>query len=98
VPNVSEIVVSSIAKSNTATRSNDMGYTVLPDIDRSVYTDLSSEGLEGPFVFKTGAVLYYDPREGKYYDRRTDMFVSDKDMLVHYGLVEPNYYNPRREI
>lgn len=75
-----------------------MGYTVLPEIDRTVYTDLSEQGLEGPFVFKTGAVLYYDPREGKYYDRRTDMFVSNADMLVHYGLVDDFGYNPRKEI
>jgi hypothetical protein len=75
-----------------------MAYTVMPEIDRTVYTDLSSEGLEGPFVFKTGAVLYYDPREGKYYDRRTDMFISNKDMLIHYGLVEADHYNPRKEI
>jgi hypothetical protein len=75
-----------------------MGYTVLPSIDRTVYTDLSAEGLEGPFVFPTGAVLYYDPREGRYYDRRTDMYVSNKDMLVHYGLVDTAHYQPRREV
>jgi hypothetical protein len=75
-----------------------MGYTVLPEIDRAVYTDLSREGLEGPFVFQTGAVLYYDPREGKYYDRRTDMYVSNSDMLFHYGLREDFGYNPRKEI
>jgi hypothetical protein len=95
---VSEIVPNTIAKPNTAIRSNEMGYTVLPEIDRSVYTDLSSEGLEGPFVFKTGAVLYYDPREGKYYDRRTDMFISNKDMMIHYGLVEADHYSPRKEV
>jgi hypothetical protein len=49
-------------------------------------------------VFKTGAVLYYDPREGKYYDRRTDMFISNKDMMIHYGLVEADHYSPRKEI
>jgi len=95
---VSEIVPNTIAKPNTATRSNKMAYTVLPEFDRSVYTDLSREGLEGPFVFKTGAVLYYDPREGKYYDRRTDMFISNKDMMIHYGLVEADHYSPRKEI
>jgi len=32
-------------------------------------------GLEGPFRFKTGIVLYYDPREGggTYYDRLTKL-------------------------
>lgn len=33
-------------------------------------------GLEGPFRFKTGFVLYYDPKEGKYYDRGRDMYLS----------------------
>ncbi len=60
-----------------------MGYTVLPTIDRTIYTDLSAEGLEGPFMFESGAVFYYDPREGRYYDRRTDQYLSDEDMLVH---------------
>lgn len=75
-----------------------MGYTVLPEIDRSIYTDLSAEGLEGPFVFQTGAVLYYDPREGRYYDRRTDLYVSNQDMLIHYGLVTEYHYNPKKEV
>jgi hypothetical protein len=68
-----------------------MGYTVLPNIDRTIYTDLSDQGLEGPFVFPTGAVLYYDPREGRYYDRRTDMYISNKDMLFHYELVDAGH-------
>jgi hypothetical protein len=63
-----------------------MGYTVLPQYDKNRYTPM--KGLEGPFVFQTGKVLYYDPREGKYYDRDTDFYVSNKDMLVHYGLKE----------
>lgn len=63
-----------------------MGYTVLPPIDKDRYTPM--KGLEGPFIFQTGKVLYYDPKEGKYYDRDTDFYVSNKDMLVHYGLKE----------
>ena len=63
-----------------------MGYTILPQYDKDRYTPM--KGLEGPFVFQTGKVLYYDPKEGKYYDRDTDFYVSNKDMLVHYGLKE----------
>ena len=63
-----------------------MGYTILPQYDKERYTPM--QGLEGPFVFQTGKVLYYDPQEGKYYDRDTDFYVSNKDMLVHYGLKE----------
>jgi hypothetical protein len=55
------------------------------------------KGLEGPYVFQTGKVLYYDPQAGQYYDRDTDFYVSDKEMLVHYGLTD-NTYNPRKEV
>lgn len=57
------------------------GYTVVPDINKERYTDLSHEGLEGPFRAKNGEILYYDPRAGKYYNR-------DSDMYVDYGLDE----------
>jgi hypothetical protein len=57
------------------------GYKTLPPIDRERYTDI--KGLEGPFRFKSGKVLYYDPKEGKYYDRDTDMYLSDKEFLAH---------------
>ena len=64
-----------------------MGYKVLGQIDRERYTDLSSEGLEGPFMFESGKVLYYDTQEGKYYDRDTDLYVDHKEMWhTHYGL------------
>ena len=63
-----------------------MGYTILPQYDKERYTPM--KGLEGPYIFQTGKVLYYDPKEGKYYDRDTDFYVSNKDMLVHYGLKE----------
>lgn len=36
-------------------------------------------GLEGPFNF-SGRVLYYDPKEGAYYDPRTDFYVSKDEM------------------
>jgi hypothetical protein len=48
------------------------------------------EGLEGPFKFRSGKILYYDPKEGKYYDRGTDMYVSDEEMMAH--------NNPRQSI
>lgn len=34
------------------------------------------KGLEGPFHYPNGAVLYYDPKEGKYYDPTTDFYVE----------------------
>jgi hypothetical protein len=52
---------------------------VVPSIDRERYTDMSDQGLEGPFRMKNGQVLYYDPKEGKYYNRDTDMYVDYDD-------------------
>jgi len=49
-----------------------MGYTVF---DRDVSYG-PRKGLEGPFHYANGRVLYYDPREGEYWDPRTDFYVS----------------------
>ena len=38
------------------------------------------KGLEGPFHYPSGAVLYYDPKEGKYYDPTTDFYVPHEDV------------------
>ena len=61
----------------------DEGYKVLPSYDRERYTDLSHEGLEGPFVLQSGKVVYYDPKEGKYYDRDSDFYMSDEEYFAH---------------
>ncbi len=37
-------------------------------------------GLEGPFVFAGGRVLYYDPVAGSYYDPKTDFYVEQDEM------------------
>jgi hypothetical protein len=39
-------------------------------------------GLEGPFHYPSGAVLYYDPTAGEYYDPRTDFYVSNEDVVA----------------
>jgi hypothetical protein len=49
---------------------------VVPSIDRERYTDMSGEGLEGPFRTKIGKVVYYDTKAGKYYDRDSDMYID----------------------
>jgi len=42
------------------------------------------KGLEGPFTFVTGRVLYYDTKEGAYWDPRTDFYVEQEEMnLLH---------------
>ena len=48
-------------------------YTVKP-IDKERYQE--RDGLEGPFQTRAGKVVYYDPREGSYYDPDTDMYLS----------------------
>ena len=50
------------------------GYTRLPDIDKERYTEMP--GLEGPFQTMSGKPIYYDPKEGSYYDRDTDMYLT----------------------
>jgi hypothetical protein len=53
----------------------------MPPIDRERYTDI--KGLEGPFMLRSGKVVYYDPKEGKYYDRDRDMYMSDEEHHQH---------------
>ena len=50
------------------------GYKVLPNIDKERYTEMP--GLEGPFQTMSGKPIYYDPKEGAYYDRDTDMYLT----------------------
>jgi hypothetical protein len=37
-------------------------------------------GLEGPFEYPNGRVLYYDPRAGEYWDPTTDFFVDHDEV------------------
>ena len=50
------------------------GYKELPPINRNRYQE--RDGLEGPFSTLSGKVVYYDPKEGSYYDPDTDMYMS----------------------
>ena len=38
------------------------------------------KGLEGPFEYPNGRVLYYDPKDGQYWDPLTDWFVPDEEV------------------
>lgn len=53
------------------------GYTVLPKIDAERYGP--REGMEGPFTARNGMVVYYDPKEGKYYDPNSDFYIDHDD-------------------
>jgi hypothetical protein len=47
------------------------------------------KGLEGPFVYGNGRVLYYDVREGQYWDPTTDFYVEQEEMnLLHAGVID----------
>ena len=59
-----------------------MGYKVLADkfeMDEMRTKYGPRAGLEGPFNF-SGRVLYYDNKEGAYWDPRTDFYVEQSEM------------------
>jgi hypothetical protein len=68
-----------------------MGYKVIADRDtmdqmRTKYGP--RKGLEGPFNF-SGRVLYYDNKEGAYYDPTTDFYVDQTEMdMIHNRLMD----------
>jgi hypothetical protein len=67
-----------------------MGYAVIADrveMDQMRTKYGPRAGLEGPFNF-LGRVLYYDNKEGSYYDPTTDFFVDQEEMnLLHAGIL-----------
>ena len=66
-----------------------MGYKVVAD--KSQMDEMRTKygpraGLEGPFNFG-GRVVYYDPKEGRYWDPRTDFYVSNEEMDAEHGIL-----------
>lgn len=58
-----------------------MGYRVLCERDAKWQP---RKGLEGPFFFATGRVLYYDTKAGLYWDPLTDFYVEKEEMdIIH---------------
>lgn len=65
-----------------------MGYRVLNSVDCMREKYGARTGLEGPFNFN-GRVLYYDVREGQYYDPTTDFYVEQAEMdLIEQRIVD----------
>ena len=58
-----------------------MGYRVMDTVDRMRDNYGPRKGLEGPFNF-SGRVLYYDVKEGLYYDPTTDFYVFKDEMDI----------------
>jgi hypothetical protein len=54
-----------------------MGYRVLGTRDEKWQP---RKGLEGPFFYANGRVLYYDSKTGEYWDPTTDFYMSREDM------------------
>jgi hypothetical protein len=54
-----------------------MGFRVLSELERKYQP---RKGLEGPFFYPSGAVLYYDPKAGDYWDPATDFYVPREDV------------------
>ena len=40
------------------------------------------KGLEGPFFYANGRVLYYSPKDGEYWDPTTDFFVPNDELIA----------------
>jgi hypothetical protein len=65
-----------------------MAYKVLGKTEDLMQGYGPRKGLEGPFVFANGRVLYYDVREGAYYDPKTDFYVErDEVSYLHNELM-----------
>ena len=62
-----------------------MGYKVLGNYEDVMKGYEPRKGLEGPYNF-SGRVVYYDPREGRYWDPRTDFYLSHSEALEMYEL------------
>lgn len=56
-----------------------MGYKVIGRLDERWQP---RKGLEGPFQYANGRVLYYDPREGRYWDPTTDLYLENDEITA----------------
>lgn len=65
-----------------------MGYKVLGNTETLLQGYSTRPGLEGPFIFANHRVLYYDPKQGQYWDPRTDFYVDHDEMhTLHNDLI-----------
>jgi hypothetical protein len=62
-------------------KEQNMGYRVMDTVDMMRDKYGARKGLEGPFNF-SGRVLYYDVKEGLYYDPTTDFYVFKEEMDI----------------
>jgi len=63
------------------------GWEFARPIDKERYGP--KDGLEGPFGTRSGKVVYYDPKEGKYYDPDSDLYLTSEQAEA-YNQERPN--------
>lgn len=61
--------------------SKEAGYRLQEPVGLNQFPQ--KEGLEGPFRLNSGLVVYYDPKEGLYYNPRTDIYLSHEEYQEH---------------
>lgn len=54
-----------------------MAYAILPKSDQKWQP---RPGLEGPYFYANGRVLYYDGKAGQYWDPTTDFYVPNDEI------------------
>lgn len=63
-----------------------MGYKVLGKTEDIMQGYEPRKGLEGPFNF-AGRVVYYDPKEGRYWDPKTDFYLGHEEFFRLTGVM-----------
>jgi hypothetical protein len=63
-----------------------MGYKILGRTEDLLQGYTTRKGLEGPFNFN-GFILYYDAREGKYWDPKSDYYIDHIEFFRISGLI-----------
>ena len=57
-----------------------MGYKVLGRTEQLFQGYTARKGLEGPFLKGGNRVVYYDPKAGRYWDPKTDFYLTDEEV------------------
>jgi hypothetical protein len=57
-----------------------MGYKVLGPSELILQGYTPRKGLEGPIVKGANRVVYYDPQEGKYWDPKSDFYLTQEEV------------------
>lgn len=57
-----------------------MGHRVLGRTEEVMKNYRPIKGLEGPFIFPNHRIVYYDTREGKYWDPKTDWYLTSDEV------------------